>query len=81
MSNVEINSKKLLMVKALNLVTSPLGVSRVAQTVWLRSGRSGDRGSTPNRGERIFPLTSVSRPALGPTQPPVQWVPGSFPWG
>jgi hypothetical protein len=22
----------------------------------------------------IFPLSSVSRPALGPTQPPVQWV-------
>jgi hypothetical protein len=27
-------------------------------------------------GERIFPLSSVSIPALGPTQPPVQWVPG-----
>jgi hypothetical protein len=27
-------------------------------------------------GERIFPLASMTRPALGPTQPPVQWVPG-----
>jgi hypothetical protein len=34
-----------------------------------------DRGSIPSRSERIFPLTSVSRPALGPTHPPVQWVP------
>jgi hypothetical protein len=33
-----------------------------------------DWGLIPGRGERIFPLTSVSRPALGPTQPPVQWV-------
>jgi hypothetical protein len=24
----------------------------------------------------IFPLASVSRPTLGSTQPPVQWVPG-----
>jgi hypothetical protein len=27
-------------------------------------------------GQRIFPLASVSRPALRPTQPPIQWVPG-----
>jgi hypothetical protein len=27
-------------------------------------------------GASIFPLSSVSRPALGPTQPPVQRVPG-----
>jgi hypothetical protein len=26
-------------------------------------------------GTKIFPLASVSRPALGSTQPPVQWVP------
>jgi hypothetical protein len=34
------------------------------------------------QGQRIFPLASVSRPALGPTQPPVQCVPGSKarPW-
>jgi hypothetical protein len=30
----------------------------------------------PRQGQRIFPVTSVSRPALGPTQPPVQRVPG-----
>jgi hypothetical protein len=34
-----------------------------------------DRGSIPGRGERIFPLTFVSRPALRPTQPPIQRVP------
>jgi hypothetical protein len=27
-------------------------------------------------GAKDFPLSSVSRPALGPAQPPVQWVPG-----
>jgi hypothetical protein len=44
--------------------------------VWLQGGRPDDRSSIPGRGERIFPVASVSRPALGPTQLPVQWVPG-----
>jgi hypothetical protein len=45
-------------------------------SVWLRAGRPGDRGSIPGGGERIFPIASVFRPALGPTQHPVEWVPG-----
>jgi hypothetical protein len=49
--------------------------ARVGQScnVWLRTGRPG---FDPRQRQRIFPLASVSRPALGPTQPPVQWVPG-----
>jgi hypothetical protein len=44
-------------------------------SVWLQTGRPGDWNWILDRGKRIFTLTSVSRPALGPTQPPVQWVP------
>jgi hypothetical protein len=42
---------------------------------WLRTGRPDDRSSIPGRGKGFF-LLPLSRPALGPTQPPVQWVPG-----
>jgi hypothetical protein len=41
-------------------------------SVWLRSGRSG---FDPRQGHRIILLASASRPALGPTQPSIQWVP------
>jgi hypothetical protein len=37
---------------------------------------TGRSGFDPWQGQRIFPVASVSRPALGPTHPPVQWVPG-----
>jgi hypothetical protein len=51
--------------------------SRGAQcSVWLRTGRPGDRGFYRRQRQETFPLTSVSRPARRPTQPPVQWVPG-----
>jgi hypothetical protein len=40
-----------------------------------------DRGSIPGGGLGIFPFDTVSRPALGLTQPPIQWVPGALSLG
>jgi hypothetical protein len=37
----------------------------------------GGRSLSPDRG-KIFLLSTSSRPVLGPTQPPIQWVPGPF---
>jgi hypothetical protein len=51
-------------------------LSRVAQ--YCGAGRPVDGGLIPGRGERILPVTFLSRPALGPTQPPVQRGAGSF---
>jgi hypothetical protein len=48
----------------------------VGYSVWLRAEGPGDAGSIPSRGKRIFPPASVPRPALGPSQSPVQWIPG-----
>jgi hypothetical protein len=36
---------------------------------------TGQSKFVPRQRQKIFHLASVSRPALGPTQPPVQWVP------
>jgi hypothetical protein len=42
----------------------------------LRAGRPGDLVSIPGKGKRFFSFSTASKPALGPTQPPTQWVPG-----
>jgi hypothetical protein len=38
----------------------------------------GVLGIDPRRGLGIFLFTTASRTSLGPTQPPIQWVPGAL---
>jgi hypothetical protein len=38
--------------------------------------RLDDQRLIPGRNKGIFPLASVSRLALRPIEPPIQWVPG-----
>jgi hypothetical protein len=44
---------------------------------WLRARRPRGRSSSPGR-IKTFLLSTSSRPILGSTQPPIQWVPGSL---
>jgi hypothetical protein len=44
---------------------------------WLRAGRRKGRSSSPGR-DKNFIFSTSSRPALGPTQPPVQWILGAL---
>jgi hypothetical protein len=39
--------------------------------------RAGQPGFNSRQGQEILLISVVFRPALGPTQPPIQWVPGA----
>jgi hypothetical protein len=44
---------------------------------WLRATQMSGRSSSPGKGKNFLFSTS-SRPVLGPTQPPIQWIPGAL---
>jgi hypothetical protein len=44
---------------------------------WLRAGRPGGRSSSPSGVKNLYFSRSL-RSAVGPTQPPIQWVPGAI---
>jgi hypothetical protein len=50
-------------------------VSYYRYSDWLRADRLRDQSSSPGRGKN-FLYSTASGPALGPTQPSIQWVPG-----
>jgi hypothetical protein len=47
---------------------------------WLQAGRPRAQSSSP-RGVKNFLFSTSSRPALGSTQPPIQWVLGALSTG
>jgi len=44
--------------------------------LWAGLGWAGPSGVLLWEGKEIFLLSQTSKPAMGPTQPPVQWVLG-----
>jgi hypothetical protein len=49
--------------------------------VWAVGYGLEDRGFESRQGLGVFLFTVASRPALGPTQPPIRWVPGALSLG
>jgi hypothetical protein len=52
----------------------------VSTATRLRAVPSDDRGSVPGEVGNFF-FDTMSRPVLGPTQPPIQWVLGAISLG
>jgi hypothetical protein len=57
--------------------------AKIAQSVWrwATAWTIGVLRFDSRRGLGIFLFTTASRTVLGSTQPPIQWVPGSFSLG
>jgi hypothetical protein len=53
-------------------------VSSVSIVIMLQAGRSRNWSSLCQNGQEIFLLSTLSRPALGPTQLPMWWVLGTL---
>jgi hypothetical protein len=53
----------------------------VAQSVWWPSYGINGWSSIPGRSRDIYLYATASRPALGPTQPPIEGVPGPLSQG
>jgi hypothetical protein len=50
-------------------------------SVGIATGQAGQLGFDSQQGQEIFLFSVMSGPALGTTQPPIQWVPRLFSQG
>jgi hypothetical protein len=65
---------------------NPIGRSKFTQKlqhhvyyhVWATGWKIGVLGFDSRRGLGIFLFTTASRRVLGPTQPPIPWIPGAL---